>query len=93
MEAPRRSLGHWIRIKNGKIENYQAVIPATRNGSPRDPQGNIDAFEASLLGAPLAKPEEPLEILPKLHSFDPCLACSTHIINLEGGKLAKLRVV
>ncbi|ACD83374.1 nickel-dependent hydrogenase large subunit [Candidatus Methylacidiphilum infernorum] len=93
VEAPRGSLGHWIRIKNGKIENYQAVVPTTWNGSPRDPQGNIGAFEASLLGTPLAKPEEPLEILRTLHSFDPCLACSTHVINLEGRKLAKLRVV
>ncbi|QSR89680.1 nickel-dependent hydrogenase large subunit [Methylacidiphilum caldifontis] len=93
VEAPRGSLGHWIRIKNGKIENYQAVVPTTWNGSPRDPQGNIGAFEASLLDTPLAKPEEPLEILRTLHSFDPCLACSTHVIDLRGRELALVRIL
>uniref|UniRef100_UPI003593AAA5 nickel-dependent hydrogenase large subunit n=1 Tax=Thiocapsa sp. TaxID=2024551 RepID=UPI003593AAA5 len=54
-EAPRGALGHWIVIKDGKIDNYQAVVPTTWNGSPRDPAGNIGAFEASLLNTPLAK--------------------------------------
>ncbi|KIE59448.1 hydrogenase [Methylacidiphilum kamchatkense Kam1] len=93
VEAPRGALGHWIRIKDGKIENYQAVVPTTWNGSPRDPKGKMGAFEASLLNTPLAKPEEPLEILRILHSFDPCLACSTHLIDAKGRKLAQLRVV
>ncbi|CRI66415.1 Uptake hydrogenase, large subunit [Thiocapsa sp. KS1] len=91
-EAPRGALGHWIVIKDGKIDNYQAVVPTTWNGSPRDPAGNIGAFEASLLNTPLAKADEPLEILRTLHSFDPCLACATHIMGPDGEELTSVKV-
>ena len=91
-EAPRGALGHWITIKDGKIDNYQAVVPTTWNGSPRDPQGNIGAFEASLLDTPVADPAQPLEIIRTLHSFDPCLACSTHVISPDGQEMAKVSV-
>ena len=92
VEAPRGALGHWIHIKDTKIENYQAVVPTTWNASPRDPQGNIGAYEAALLGTPMANAEQPLEILRTLHSFDPCLACSTHVMSADGEELAKIKV-
>ncbi len=91
-EAPRGALGHWIKIKNGKIDNYQCVVPTTWNGSPRDHQGNIGAFEASLMDTPMADPEQPLEILRTLHSFDPCLACSTHVMSPDGQEMANIQV-
>lgn len=91
-EAPRGALAHWIKIKDGKIENYQCVVPTTWNGSPRDLDGNIGAFEASLLDTPMANPEQPLEILRTLHSFDPCLACSTHVMSPDGQEMSKVQV-
>jgi hydrogenase large subunit len=91
-EAPRGALGHWIVIKDGKIDNYQAVVPTTWNGSPRDAKGQIGAFEASLLNTPMVNPEQPLEILRTLHSFDPCLACSTHVMSADGAELTKVTV-
>jgi hydrogenase large subunit len=91
-EAPRGALGHWIHIKDSKIENYQAVVPTTWNGGPRDEAGNIGAFEASLLDTPMADPKQPLEILRTLHSFDPCLACSTHVLSDAGEELVKVAV-
>ncbi len=90
--APRGMLGHWIKIKDGKIENYQCVVPTTWNGSPRDGKGQIGAFEASLMNTPVAKAEEPLEILRSIHSFDPCLACSTHVMSPDGQEMAKVKV-
>jgi hydrogenase large subunit len=92
VEAPRGALGHWIHIADGKLENYQAVVPTTWNASPRDPKGNVGAYEAALLGTPLAKADEPLEILRTIHSFDPCLACATHVIAPDGQELAKVKV-
>ncbi|GAB6066607.1 nickel-dependent hydrogenase large subunit [Aquifex pyrophilus] len=83
MEAPRGSLSHWVHIKNGKIENYQAVVPTTWNGSPRDAKGQPSAYEASLVGHELKNPKEPLEILRTIHSFDPCLACAVHLYGDE----------
>ncbi|MGR9159738.1 nickel-dependent hydrogenase large subunit [Rhizobium leguminosarum] len=91
-EAPRGALGHWIRIKDTRIENYQCVVPTTWNGSPRDHAGNIGAFEASLMDTKVERPEEPVEILRTLHSFDPCLACSTHVIGPDGQELTNVKV-
>jgi len=92
VEAPRGSLGHWVHITDGRIANYQAVVPTTWNASPRDAAGNIGAYEAALLGTPMANAEQPLEILRTLHSFDPCLACSTHVITPDGRELTTVKV-
>ncbi len=91
-EAPRGALGHWVEIAGGRIKNYQCVVPTTWNGSPRDPQGNIGAFEAALLDTPLADPHRPLEILRTIHSFDPCLACSTHVMSPDGREMTAVSV-
>jgi len=84
VEAPRGSLAHWIKIKDGKIDNYQLVVPTTWNGSPRDAKQQRSSFEASLIGTPVAKLDEPLEIIRTIHSFDPCLACSVHLYDPQG---------
>ena len=91
-EAPRGALGHWVKIKDGKIDNYQCVVPTTWNGSPRDAKNQIGAFEASLMNTPLAKGDQPLEILRTIHSFDPCLACSTHVMSPDGQEMASVTV-
>ncbi len=91
-EAPRGALAHWIRIKDEKIDNYQCVVPTTWNGSPRDNEGKIGAFEASLMNTKVERPDEPVEILRTLHSFDPCLACSTHVMSEDGQELANVIV-
>jgi hydrogenase large subunit len=92
-EAPRGSLGHWVNIKDGAIENYQCVVPSTWNGSPRDASGQPGAYEASLVGTPIADPEKPLEVLRTVHSFDPCMACAVHILQPGRGEVARIRIV
>ena len=89
MEAPRGALGHWIVIQGGKIDNYQMVVPTTWNGSPRDHLGQPGAYEASLVGTKLEKPEWPLEILRTIHSFDPCMACAVHMVDASGKSLGE----
>jgi hydrogenase large subunit len=91
-EAPRGALGHWVHIKDRRIENYQAVVPTTWNAGPRDAEGNIGAYEAALLDTPVDNAEQPLEILRTIHSFDPCLACSTHVMSPEGEELVNVKV-
>ena len=91
-EAPRGALGHWLHIRDTKIANYQAIVPTTWNASPRDADGNIGAYEAALLGTPMANPEQPLEILRTIHSFDPCLACASHVISPDGQELASVKI-
>ena len=86
-EAPRGALGHWISIKNGKVDRYQCVVPTTWNAAPRSDEGQIGPYEAALMGTRLAVPEQPLEILRTLHSFDPCLSCATHLLGPDGSEL------
>lgn len=83
-EAPRGALAHWIKIKNKKIDNYQLVVPSTWNASPRDPDNQMSAYESSLMGTPIEDPENPLEILRTLHSFDPCVSCAVHVYDEKG---------
>ena len=86
VEAPRGALGHWIVIDDGAITNYQMVVPSTWNGSPRDAGNRRGAWEEALVGTPLADPEQPLEILRTIHSFDPCLACAVHVVDTTTGR-------
>ncbi|MEJ2634701.1 MAG: nickel-dependent hydrogenase large subunit [Calditrichia bacterium] len=90
MEAPRGALGHWIVIDSGKISNYQMVVPTTWNGSPRDNKDQPGAYEASLPGTTLAVPDQPLEILRTIHSFDPCLACAIHMVDADGKSVGEV---
>ena len=92
-EAPRGALAHWIVIRDGKIANYQLVVPTTWNGSPRDGNGERSPYEAALVGTPVADPEKPLEILRTIHSFDPCIACAVHLYDPRGRRLHQVRVV
>lgn len=91
-EAPRGALAHWIHIKDAKIENYQIVVPSTWNASPKDGKGQHGAYESALLNTPMADPKRPLEILRTIHSFDPCLACASHVFGPDGRKLAEVKV-
>ncbi|MCG7956134.1 MAG: nickel-dependent hydrogenase large subunit [Candidatus Thiodiazotropha endolucinida] len=93
MEAPRGALGHWIVIEDGKIANYQAVVPSTWNAGPRDPAGQPGAYEAALQdNHQLADAKQPVEILRTIHSFDPCIACAVHLSDEEGEEMLQLKV-
>jgi hydrogenase large subunit len=91
-EAPRGALAHWIRIKDGKIDNYQLVVPSTWNASPRDGKGRRSAYEESLIGTPVARDDEPLEIIRTIHSFDPCLACAVHVYDPDGKHIHQVNI-
>ena len=92
-EAPRGLLSHWSVIRDGKIANYQAVVPTTWNASPRDEKQQPGPYEASLLNTPIADAERPLEVLRTVHSFDPCLACAIHTLDPEGKEIARVKVL
>lgn len=91
-EAPRGALGHWCVIKDTRIANWQAIVPTTWNASPRSSSGELGAFEQSLIGTPVAVEDQPLEIIRTIHSFDPCLACATHLLSPKGEELCSVKV-
>ena len=92
MEAPRGALGHWIVIEDQKIANYQAIVPTTWNAGPRDHHGQQGPYEAALKGHNLAVPDQPLEILRTIHSFDPCIACAVHLSGEDGEEMLKINI-
>jgi hydrogenase large subunit len=92
-EAPRGTLSHWIVIRDGKIANYQAVVPSTWNAGPRDEHDQPGPYEASLVGNPVADAQRPLELIRTVHSFDPCLACAIHTVDVEGTEIAKVKAL
>ena len=92
-EAPRGVLSHWVVIDNGKIKNYQCVVPSTWNACPRNEKDEAGPYEASLLDNPIADPEKPLEVLRTVHSFDPCIACAIHLTDKENETSISVKVV
>ncbi len=93
LDAARGALGHWVQIENGKISRYQCVVPSTWNCSPRDGEGQMGPYEAALIdNHPLARGDQPIEILRTIHSFDPCMACGVHVLDAEGEPITKIVV-
>ena len=92
-EAPRGVLSHWTVIRDGKIANYQAVVPSTWNAGPRDEADEMGPYEASLMDNPVAEPEKPLEVIRTIHSFDPCLACAIHMVDTEQKEITRVQGV
>jgi len=90
-EAPRGALGHWVHVKDGAIANYQCIVPSTWNAGPRDANGQRGPYESALLDTPVADPEQPIEILRTVHSFDPCMACGVHVVDARGRELSRVR--
>jgi [NiFe] hydrogenase large subunit len=92
-DVPRGSLGHWIEIEDGKIKNYQYVVPSTWNLGPRDEAGKMGPVEEALIGTPIADPKKPLEVLRTVHSFDPCIACAVHVIDPDSNEVYKVKAL
>jgi hydrogenase large subunit len=92
-EAPRGVLSHWVVIKDGKIDNYQAVVPSTWNAGPRDQNDEPGPYEASLVDNPVADPKLPLEVLRTVHSFDPCIACAVHLADADKRPLVQVKAM
>ncbi len=91
-DVPRGMLSHWIRIKNGVVENYQAVVPSTWNAGPEDSTGLKGPYESNLIGLKVKDITQPLEIIRVIHSFDPCIACAVHVMDKKGNELGSYKV-
>jgi len=92
-DVPRGALGHWVKVKDKKIDKYQYVVPSTWNLGPRDAKGKLGPIEEALIGTPVADPKQPLEILRTVHSFDPCVACGVHVIDPHSNQVYKVKAI
>jgi Ni,Fe-hydrogenase I large subunit len=87
-ESPKGALGHWVTVRDARVEGYQVVDATTWNASPRDGAGLRGALEEALVGTPVADPARPLEVLRVIHAFDPCEACAAHVFGGADRSLA-----
>lgn len=85
-EAPRGALGHWVKVENRKVKHYQIVVPTTWNASPRDEKGARGPIEQALIGTPIPDPDNPVNAVRVIRSFDPCLACAVHVVEPATGR-------
>lgn len=92
-EAPRGSVGHWMTIKDKKIDRYQVITPTAWNASPKDDKGQPGAVEQALIGTKVRDKDNPFELVRIVRAFDPCLACSVHLLDVRGSELGVFRVV
>lgn len=92
-DVPRGALGHWVHIDDGKIRNFQLVVPSTWNLGPRCAAEKRSPVEEALIGTPVVDPKRPVEILRTVHSFDPCIACGVHVIDPQTNEVYKFKVV
>lgn len=90
--VPRGMLSHWVRIKNGVVSNYQCVVPSTWNASPKDAKGKGGSYEECIIGLKIADLKQPLEIIRKIHSYDPCIACAVHVLDAKGKQISEYKV-
>lgn len=91
-EAPRGALGHWISIKDKKIDRYQCVVPSTWDCSPRDDKDQPGPIEQSLIGAKVKDEANPFEVVRIVRAYDPCLACAVHLVRPNGDVIGQFRV-
>jgi len=89
IHAARGALGHWVKIREGRIERYQIITPTAWNASPRDAYGVRGPMEEASVGTRIADPENPVELGHVVRSFDPCLVCTVH--TLRRGKTVARR--
>ena len=92
-EAPRGSVGHWISVKDRKTNRYQVITPTTWNASPKDDKGQPGPLEQAIIGTKVKDRDNPFELVRIVRAFDPCLACSVHLLDAKGNELGAFRVV
>ena len=92
-EAPRGALGHWVQIKDGDDRRTTSAwcrAPGTARRATR--KGQRGPYEAALIGTPVADPNQPVEILRTIHSFDPCMACAVHVTGPAREPITRIQV-
>jgi hydrogenase large subunit len=92
-EAPRGGVGHWISIKGRKTARYQVITPTAWNASPKDDKDQPGPVEQALMGTKVKDSANPYEIVRIVRAFDPCLACSVHMLDAKGNESGRLRIV
>jgi hydrogenase large subunit len=88
-DATRGALGHWMSLRDKRIEHYEVIAPTAWNASPRDDRGQPGPIEQALAGAEVKDPSNPISVARIVRSFDPCIACAVHLMTPRGELLKR----
>ena len=82
-----------MTINDAKITRYQVITPTAWNASPKDDKDQPGAVEQALIGTKVKDNDNPFELVRIVRAFDPCLACSVHLLDGRGIELGVFRAV
>jgi hydrogenase large subunit len=89
-DAMRGPLLHQTVIDGETVNEYNIITPTVWNFSPKDANGQPGPAEAALIGTKIPRRDLLFTILGRIiRSFDPCLACATHVLDVQGNKVAQ----
>lgn len=78
-EVPRGILFHHYAIEDGKIAMANCIIPTNQNVA--NIEADMRAMVPTLLDLPQPDIAHRLEML--VRAYDPCISCSTHLLDVE----------
>ncbi|MEO0114366.1 MAG: Ni/Fe hydrogenase subunit alpha [candidate division WOR-3 bacterium] len=82
VEAPRGTLYHYYEVARGYVRNANFVIPTTQNLDAIERHIQV-AAENLLKTGEINKNEIELLLEMVVRSYDPCVSCSAHFVNLR----------
>ena len=89
-DAMRGVLIHQAKLEGEEVKSYNVITPTGWNFSPKDRYGQPGPVESSLLGTAIPRPEMLFTVLGRIiRSFDPCMACATHVLDATGNLESK----
>jgi sulfhydrogenase subunit alpha len=80
VEAPRGTLYHYYEVTKGRVTDANLIIPTTQNFSAMERHVRVAA--ENLLKAD-GKEDMKLVFEMILRSYDPCVSCSAHVVELK----------
>ncbi len=78
-EVPRGMLFHHYAIEDGKVALADCIIPTNQNVA--NVEADMRALVPTLLELPQPEIAHRLEML--VRAYDPCISCSTHMLNVK----------
>lgn len=87
-DAMRGALLHSTQLEGDKVINYNIITPTVWNFSPKNIFQEPGPAEKALIGTKIPRPDMLFTVIGRIvRSFDPCLSCATHVLDVKGNKI------
>lgn len=89
-DAMRGALLHSVKLEDETIKKYNIITPTVWNFSPKDAEGRHGPVEDALVGTKIRRSDMLFTVMGRIiRSFDPCLSCATHVLDVDGNVKAQ----